>query len=470
MSLRSAIFIPAFLSHCCLFVTPAPAENYYRNPFEQQHAKILIDTAHRKSSRLELAFLIDEECISRRNLPSELGTLAKSWNITLSPRRSTVQSHRVVIPLGSSYSLDWVESDPCVLGVAENRAAFSTERPDDPFLGKQEHLQTIQYLPAYAYFRGAIAEPFRPAVIAVIDSGLAIDHDDLRDNLWLNVAEAFGMTGVDDDSNGYVDDVHGFNFVSRIGDPSHENANDHGTHVAGLAAAVSGNGLGVAGVAGARARLMGLNVFGKNWGTETIYIDEAIRYAADNGAQIINISINGPGRSETTAAAITYALQKGVVVVVSAGNRSENIEKVFTFPASYAGQYPGLISVGAVDAKTQQRCEFSNHSVALVKIAAPGCDLLAPQKGIYSTRGRNLYGYKSGTSMAAPMVSGALALTVVLLQSLNGKSLSPAEIERTLLEGSEFRESLQNDFSAGRSLNLFKLMEALRPQAETLEP
>src|SRR3989338_10295778 len=277
MRMQMKFLIVACIGICTSAAAAAPSG--YLDHFELSGKKVRVHLDKQRipgagPQSVELAYLVDESCLAKRPaIPASLGDI--QLPIPAAPgKRSPVQTYKIVNAPGIAPSLDWVEQDPCVLGVANNRPAFADELPNDPLLARQPPLSTIQYLPAYPFFSDSASG--RESVIAIIDTGIDLAHDDLRANLWVNPAEANGKKGVDDDGNGFVDDVHGYNFASESGDPSHETANDHGTHVAGLAAAVSGNQLGVVGVAGARARLMVLNVFGKNWGTETVYIDKAI--------------------------------------------------------------------------------------------------------------------------------------------------------------------------------------------------
>lgn len=435
----------------------------YRDPFERSGEKIRLQLQKKRAAPLELAVLVDEICVAKRGrVQGFLGDL-KLPPLPLVGTRSPIQTYKIIAAPGATLHLDWAEADPCIHGISENRTAYAEQIPNDPLMNRQPYLETIQYLPSYGFFAASGgSDSAKNPVIAVIDTGIELTHADLAENLWKNPLEFTGKAGTDDDGNGYVDDIHGYNFPSESGDPSHETANDHGTHVAGLAAAATGNGLGVVGIAGQKAKIMALNVFGKNWGTESVYIDRAIRYAADNGAHVINISINGGGESDTTAAAIVYALRKGTLVVVSAGNKNEDIGTHFTFPASYADRYPGLLAVGAIDQQTRLRCDFSNFNAQLVKVAAPGCDANAPQKGIYSTRKNNLYGYKAGTSMAAPIAAGALALTYASLQAVRADPVSPLEVETLFLRGAEPVTDLATAFGSGRVVNLLRLTDVLQ--------
>ena len=226
--------------------------------------------------------------------------------------------------------------------------------------------------------------------VAVIDTGVDYYHPDLAENIWLNQGEIPG-NGIDDDGNGYIDDVHGYDFVSDDSDPMDDN--NHGTHVAGIIGAVGNNKIGVAGVCW-HVNLMAVKAFDENGVGDTDQIIEAIRYSVANGANIINASWGGNAKSRVLEEAVQEAHNAGVVFVAAAGNDS-------TETLSYPAAYDGVIAVAAID-QDDERATFSNYG-SYVAVAAPG-------ENIYSTLPDNSYGGLSGTSMAAPHVSGLAAL------------------------------------------------------------
>ncbi len=243
-----------------------------------------------------------------------------------------------------------------------------------------------------------------PIVVAVVDTGIEFSHPSLSPNLWTNELEARGASGVDDDGNGYIDDVHGYNFVDHQGDAAHQTVNDHGTHVAGIALRSFRT------QAGAQIQLMSINVFGSQIFSSPIEaMSEGIRYAARMGAHVINISATSRGSSLEYEGAIRDAVSWGSLVVVAAGNDSADLDQEDAFPASYGARYPEVISVAALDLRTHQLCGRSSFGARTVLLAAPGCDNTAPNGGIWSARRGGKFGYKSGTSMAAPWVAGGIA-------------------------------------------------------------
>jgi len=441
---------------------PTSLTHHYKSPFELSQKKVHLAGTEFPAGT-SLAVLKNEDCVNSR--------MNNSFQIYLPNSEKT---HKIV--LDHTMSLSELEKianeDPCIIGISHNLLVTTEEIPtdskpeatqsQDPLLEKQTHLNLIQAKESYRTFFDPANGIKNDVIIAVIDTGIDLNHTDLKDNLWVNEKELHGKPDVDDDKDGYVDDIYGYNFVSQIGDPSHETLNDHGTHVAGLAAAILSNGEGGAGVMGERVRIMALNIFGKNWAAETFDIDTAIRFAADHGAHVINISMGAAGRSETTAATIAYALNQGCLVISSAGNLHQNIDEEFFFPASYAPDYPGLISVGAQNTQKNALCDFSNFGAESVKIAAPGCDDQALRSGLFSTLAKNHYGYKKGTSMAAPLISGAVALAYGLIRDRRGGGPVQAnEIEEIVLRSTTSLSEIEPFIQNGRSLNLKKLADEI---------
>ncbi|MFO0849392.1 MAG: S8 family serine peptidase [Gemmataceae bacterium] len=235
-------------------------------------------------------------------------------------------------------------------------------------------------------------------IVAVIDSGVDTAHPDLAANLWRNAREVAG-NGRDDDGNGYVDDVNGYDFTANTGTPT--DTLGHGTHVAGIIGAVGGNGAGVTGVSW-HVRVMALKFMSGADGGYTSNAIRAIDYAIANGAKVINESWGGGPADGALAAATARARAAGAVIVSAAGNAGSNTDASPFYPASYVTQFDNVVSVAATD-RTDRLAGYSNFGANTVTLAAPG-------SSITSTLPNGRYGTKSGTSMAAPFVSGALAL------------------------------------------------------------
>ena len=257
----------------------------------------------------------------------------------------------------------------------------------------------------------------RPVVVAVIDTGIDLAHPDLHiNNIWINEKEVPG-NGRDDDNNGYIDDAIGWNFVNNSNNPY--DLTGHGTHVAGLIAARWNNGRGIAGI-NRGARIMVLKAFndvGKGWGSN---VARAVVYAVDNGAKIINLSATHEGHTKFMERALAYAQKKGVLVVVAAGNKGLDTKGV------EAANQPGTLTVAAT-LPNDRRAGFANWGQE-VDVAAPGVDVLSlrargtdlnrfvaedpkkvkPREAVV---GKDKAYYRaSGTSFAAPLVSGLASL------------------------------------------------------------
>ncbi len=240
-------------------------------------------------------------------------------------------------------------------------------------------------------------------VVAVVDTGVKLDHADLAPNVWTNFREVPG-NGVDDDGNGYVDDVHGVDLTTSSAGQDMTDGNGHGTHVAGIIAAVA-NGRGVVGVA-PRAKIMAVKVLAADGSGTTGAVAEGIRYAAANGARIINVSIQGDTPDPRLNDAIAAAGAANALVVVSAGNSGRDIDAQPSFPAAIPA--PNLIGVAATVPEDGRGIDpQSNFGRLNVQLAAPGQEIL-------STSNNGSYEFKSGTSMAAPMVSGVAALMAAM--------------------------------------------------------
>lgn len=256
-------------------------------------------------------------------------------------------------------------------------------------------------------------------VVAVVDTGSDYNHEDLAANMWHNPDEIPG-NGIDDDGNGFVDDVYGYDFKNTDNNPFDDNG--HGTHVAGTIAAVGNNSVGVVGVA-CQAKIMSVKALDWAGSGDSVSAYNAIRYAADNGADIINCSFGGPGYSYACKSAVDYALGLGCKVVVAAGNDSQDAR--YVWPANYEG----VITVGAVAAgystwSSVDIAYYSNHGPK-VDVYAPGgysnygsdiLSCLAAGSYFQSIYPSSIVGGKylrlTGTSMATPHVSGLAALLV----------------------------------------------------------
>lgn len=283
---------------------------------------------------------------------------------------------------------------------------------DDPLFGQQWGLQTMK-LPQL--WQQPIITQKRP-IIAILDTGVDIDHPDLKANIWTNTKESEGAEDYDDDGNGFKDDLHGWDFVNqtgRIGD-----WNGHGTHCAGIAAAVGGNGIGIVG-ANPDALIMPVTVMQSDGTGDVATIIKGIDYAVANGADIISMSFGSYGESKAEEQALGRAYQKAVLVA-AAGNdgmclNHAHPERGQIGPAPmYPGSYTFVLGVQAINSEGNI-ASFSNYDDNGPTYTEWGEDklynyeLLAPGANIESTYPGGNYKSLNGTSMATPMVAGALS-------------------------------------------------------------
>lgn len=244
----------------------------------------------------------------------------------------------------------------------------------------------------------SITRGSRKVVVAVIDTGIDYNHPDLKNQMWVNDKEVAG-NGVDDDGNGYVDDIHGWNAEKDNGNPMDGNA--HGTHCAGTIGAEHNNGQGVSGVM-SDVRLMAIKFLSDAGSGSLADAVEAIDYATKMNVDVMSNSWGGGGYSQALFDSITAAKNKGIVFVAAAGNDSSNNDSRPSYPASY--QVDNVISVASHTAQ-DTLSTFSNFGKRSVHVAAPGSNILSSTPG-------NTYKVFSGTSMATPHVSGVVGLLI----------------------------------------------------------
>ncbi|HSG06015.1 MAG TPA: S8 family peptidase, partial [Nitrospiria bacterium] len=247
-------------------------------------------------------------------------------------------------------------------------------------------------------------------VVASIDSGVDYTHSDLAANIWVNPGEIPG-NGVDDDGNGYIDDVHGWDFENNDNDPMDDNG--HGTHTAGTIAGVGNNGLGITGVAW-RAAVMPLKFMDSTGSGFSSNAAAALIYAANAGAQISNNSWGCFGRaacfSQTLENAIAYANTLGMTFVTSAGNDGANVDVTVDYPCT--STQPNVVCVAATD-QNDLRPAFSSYGATSVDLGAPGVNILSTvPSGSCELCDSSGYLALNGTSMAGPHVAGAAAVLI----------------------------------------------------------
>ncbi|MBN2162630.1 MAG: S8 family serine peptidase [Pontiellaceae bacterium] len=304
--------------------------------------------------------------------------------------------------------------------------------PNDPEYGSLWGLSAISMPDAWNITTGS-----RDTIVAVIDTGMDMDHPDLLGNLWINSVE-IANDNIDNDGNGYVDDVNGWDFVSEDNLP--EDADGHGTHCAGTIGAIGNNANQVVGVCW-NVSIMPIRA-GTGSGLADSDIVDGIRYAARNGAKVLSNSYGGSGFSQTVYDAIEYADSLGCIFVAAAGNDGSDNDAVPQYPAGY--DLPNIISVAATD-ENDQLADFSNYGATSVDVAAPGVSILST----YLDGGTESL---QGTSMACPHVAGALGLLV----SMND-DVTPEEARQLLLDSVDEVASLDGKVVSGGRLNVHAL-------------
>jgi subtilisin family serine protease len=299
-------------------------------------------------------------------------------------------------------------------------------RPNDPEYGRQANLEAIRMAEAWDFAKGS------PTVtVAVLDTGVDLDHPDLKDRIWTNPGEIPG-NGLDDDRDGHVDDAHGWDFVGNDADPNPEilpgapaEGVHHGTLVAGVIGAAGNNGEGLAGV-NWNVRIMPLRVLDSAGSGSTASVEAAVRYAVAHKARVINISFTGPSYSQNLANALRAAHAAGVIVVAAAGNegdteRGGNLNVHPSYPVCYKGanREPIVIGVASLD-RQGKRSSFTNYGSDCISLSAPGENVFTSQVHVAGLAGyEEAYGDGwSGSSLAAPVVSGLAALLASLDPSL----------------------------------------------------
>ena len=450
---KSAVILALGLIACEDQNCPEPAAQASSTPFTTAEKVLLHPPGTLAPNALtvfkgtRLTVVVDQDC--RQN--GAKGFESHTWVLG---DNTTIQKLKVQ-----------ADQDPCIIGIGPSVTLKSFAA--DPDISKQTHLATTKALEAASKFFDSKTGIKDDVVLAVIDTGVESSHEDLRDNMWVNPDEIPG-NGRDDDKNGKIDDVNGYNFAERTGNANPAPGEYHGTHVAGLAAARADNGKGGAGVMGQKIKIMSLNVFGNQGGAETADLDNAIRYAADNGAHIINMSLGGRGTTPSTEQAIAYAIKKGTLVLAAAGNDGRVLDsKFFVTPGSYGGKFSGMLTVGSTDTRNDRRSGFSNFSPVVVEIAAPGSVDSEDSLGLYSTVLNGRYSRAEGTSMATPVAAGAAALAIGLVKS-RGHKATPALIEQLLVESARSVSGLNGVFKSGivDANKLYEFIDQRYPAAQ----
>lgn len=394
--------------------------------------KIQLDQVQSLSGQRPLLLIVDKSCLSQ-SFGKKAGLNISGLVVQHKSSANLEYPALTAIPDGTA-DLEQLRrnlaAEPCLIAVTENPvtsvAGSSVVTPA---------LSAINVTGGEEFFEHPLWGIRENVLTAVIDSGIQMNHPDLSPRLWT------GPGG-----------ERGFDFVNDDTDPSDDNG--HGTHVAGLIASSPNATSGTRGVA-SYVRLMPVKSQGADGGGSLADVVNAIKWAADRGAQVINLSVTANTKNTAVEDAIQYAISKGAFLAAAAGNDGNEVtDSAFVLPSGYAKDYPGLVSVGSIDAMTLLRSSFSNFSASLIEIAAPGS--VQGTLGLLSTYPGSTHRRIQGTSQATPQVSGAAALTIGFLKS-QGITPTPAQVESAITVSAKQDSALSSDFSGGRRLDLSNL-------------
>lgn len=340
-----------------------------------------------------------------------------------------------------------------ILSKSEVTGEVIEKLSEDQMLAQASTYYTQNYAPVNVSQAWGVASPYdvtnRP-IVAIIDSGTDANHKVFKNSnaLWVNPREIPG-NGLDDDYNGYIDDVYGWNFITNS--PNFNDDEGHGTHVAGI---VVGAGIDIfaSTLDPSPIQVMTLKFLDGNGSGSTANAIKAVNYAVNQGAKVINCSWGGSGFSKSLMDALAYAYQYKVLVVTAAGNNGKNNDAVDMYPANY--DTPSNISVSATS-DSDYLASFSNFGQQKAHVGSPGVY-------IYSTLPGGYYGSMSGTSMAAPFVAGIAAMAMREARSLTGYQI------KNLITGSGTPvSSLNGKVSSGARVNAYNLLLEAKANANT---
>jgi subtilisin family serine protease len=291
-------------------------------------------------------------------------------------------------------------------------------------------------------------------IVAIIDSGIAKTHPVFSSShsIWVNKVEKNGKAGVDDDKNGFIDDINGWNFI--LNNSNNNDDNDHGTHVAGIVLGV-GQDIFSGAAEESKIQIMPLKFLNAAGSGATSDAIEAVYYAVDNGAKVINNSWGGTYNSKALLESFQYAESKGVVIVSAAGNANKNNDESDMFPANYI--LSNTISVLATNTD-DSRAAFSNYGAKSVSVGAPGVAIVSTIPGDCPELG--CFEYMSGTSMAAPFVSG-----LAVLVAREAPQLTAGQIKNVIMKSVDLVNVLSDKALAGGRVNAYRTIELAKTQA-----
>ncbi|RMD94062.1 MAG: hypothetical protein D6814_14900, partial [Calditrichaeota bacterium] len=380
-------------------------------------------------------------------LSGEIYRLRKTLKLSQFKRFNLIGAELWQLPeMSTAEAIAQLRNDPRVEYVEPNyRVSIDQTTPDDPGFSRQWALNNLQQTGGSIDADIDAVEAWdlqanTDIVIGIIDTGVDWQHEDLAANIWTNPGE-IPNNGIDDDQNGYIDDVRGWDFFNHDNDPMDDNG--HGTHVAGIIAAQGNNGIGVSGVCWS-ARIMPLKFLDNSGSGTSAEAILALEYAIKMGAKITNNSWGGVDDADSRALqeAIAASARANMLFIAAAGNGGSNNDTSPRFPSSY--ELDNIISVASTD-HNDLKSPFSNFGPKSVDLAAPGSN-------IYSTLPGNKYGALFGTSMAAPHVTGVAALIWA-----HEPGLSYQQVKRKILASVDPLPTLAKTVSGGR-LNAFNAL------------
>jgi subtilisin family serine protease len=367
-----------------------------------------------------------------------MSSVANDHELTVSPINKHLTSIRVKRGSSRAVLSKYIEQNDIEF-IEPDYDTFAIQNSNDPYIAKQWAHDVIHSYEAWDITRGS-----SDVVVGVIDTGIDYTHTDLAPNMWTNPKET--VNGVDDDGNGLIDDIYGWDFVNNDNQPMADDTGSfHGTHVAGTIGAVGNNGIGVSGHA-PNVKLMALKYLNSSGSGKTSDAIRAIDYSITKGVKILSNSWGSTSPSAALSSAIERARGAGILFVAAAGNGGsdgigDNVDSSPFYPASLGND--NILSVAATDS--------SDHLASWSNFGLRGVDVAAPGVNIYSTLNGNSYGNKSGTSMATPLVSGVAALVASVRPDFNYK-----DIKNVILASVDRISGLTGKVSSAGRVNAYK--------------
>jgi hypothetical protein len=458
--------------NCPAKVGPSPFANQkilrdQSHTFVAGRTKIVRTKTASPESELKYVAVTDSKCVRESVSPKGLQNL-NSKVFTASTEDSLVFAADLLSPEQVD-ALD--EADPCLIGVSPNltyRLNLSSGQITDQ--SEQEYLGKMNFNPSIDSFYGpgGIPESGTSALVAVIDTGADYNHPDLSANMHR------GPNGI------------GFEATPRtLNTPPVYDGMDmdiHGTHVSGFVAGFGGNGVGITGIAPRGVKIIPIKVFyldsNRRVSSDTQSVIRGMDFALSQNADVINMSLGIEAYDPAYLSAIQRVVASGVFVAVAAGNGGFSISMNRPdSPAMFGGQISGMLTVGSVDAATDQRSPFSNFNPAVVEITAYGSHLGKPRglggmghpNGVYSTVPGSGYDWLPGTSMSSPQVAAAGAL-VKALGRVRGRNFTPSQIEDLIVRSARKDPALTTAFREGSVLDLASLATLTRNELNPNTP